>query len=553
MARTIRIVQYAVNGAGAGHLQRLTAISRWLRRYASYCGATAEIYFVTSSEADTFLFHEGFASFKLPSKTSVGSSGIDKLTYLALAKQWVWHSLGLLRPDILIVDTFPNGSFGELLSALDLARHRVFVYRPVKEEFAQRADFQAMLPLYDLILVPETRESAKIVMPPKAGAALRYTGPLLVREEVEMKPREEARAHFGIPGDRVSVLLSAGGGGDPGAEVQLLETSRILLSHPELFVIVATGPLYRGVRTCGDRIHWVSEPALAEWLHAFDFAVAAAGYNSATELMFAGVPAIFIPQEKVADEQEKRAAAAAKAGAAVLLDGLSDHAGMREAIEKFLDPKERQKASRAARKLVPRNNARDAAAEILELVLPAHEVSAAQGAVSDELLGISLKFGAALDSLFDLVHSLENAVSDVSGRFSGKKRERTVSEAAVEMLGRATSLGIPVPSAIRLLTQLNRKILKGPVANRLQATDKILNALSPFADWNSALQLLRILNPAKDTEALELAAEMERFLSRWHRQGEGLFKAVAALGAEPDASEASLGLRALRSLVGGKG
>lgn len=551
MARTIRIVQYAVNGGGAGHLQRLIAIGRWLRRYAAYCGATAEIYFLTSSEADTFLFHEGFASFKLPSKTSVQASGIDKLTYLSLAKQWVWHSVGLLRPDILVVDTFPNGSFGELLSALDLARHRVFVYRPVREEFAQRADFQAMLPLYDLILVPETREAAKIIAPEKAGAALRFTGPLLIRERAEMKSRDEARAHFGIPDDRISVLLSAGAGGDPTAEAHLIEASRRLLAHPELFVVVATGPLYRGRRTPGDRILWVSEPALAEWLSAFDFAVAAAGYNTTAELMFAGVPAIFIPQEKVADEQDKRAQAAVKAGAAVMLEGIRDHSGLDDAIARFLDPAERQKAARNARKLLPKNNARDAAAEILELVLPSHEVTAAQDAVSDELLKMSVAFGTALESLFDLVHSLESAVTDASGRFSGKKKGRTVSEAALEMVGRATSMGVPVASAVKLLTQLNRKMLKGPVDDRLKATEQILEALSPFGDWNSALHLLRTINPSKDTEALELASELVGFLARWHRQGEGLYKAVSALTTESEPPEPSLSLKSLRALIGG--
>lgn len=551
MARAIRIVQYAVNGGGAGHLQRLTAIGRWLRRYASYCGATAEIYFLTSSEADTFLFHEGFASFKLPSKTSVQASGIDKLTYLSLAKQWVWHSVGLLRPDILVVDTFPNGSFGELLSALDLARFRVFIYRPVREEFAQRADFQAMLPLYDLILVPETREAAKVIAPAKAGASLRYTGPLLIRERAEMKPQPEARAHFGIPDGRVAVLLSAGGGGDPGAEAQLIETGRRLLAHPDLHVVVATGPLYRGQRTSGERILWVSEPALAEWLLAFDFAVTAAGYNTAAELMFAGIPAIFIPQEKIADEQDRRAAAAVKAGAAVMLDSVRDHRGLDEAVARFLDPSERQKAARNARKLLPKNNARDAAAEILELVLPSHEVAAAQDAVSDELLKMSLAFGTTLEGFFDLIHSLEGAVTDVSGRFTGKKMGRTVSDAALEMVGRATSLGVPVASAVKLLTQLNRKMLKGPVDERLKASQEILSALSPYGDWTSALHLLRSISPSKDVSALELATELAAFLSRWHRQGEGLLKAVSVLSGDAENQDQSLSLRALRMLSGG--
>ena len=102
----MKIVCYAVNGSGVGHLMRLVAVARWLRRYARHARTRAEIYFLTSSEADGLLFHERFASFKLPSKTVVDDAGIDKLAYLALAKQWVWHSLGLLRPDLLVVDSF---------------------------------------------------------------------------------------------------------------------------------------------------------------------------------------------------------------------------------------------------------------------------------------------------------------------------------------------------------------------------------------------------------------------------------------------------------------
>src|SRR6185369_13929723 len=106
-----------------------------------------------SSEAEALVFSEGFAAFKIPSKTIVAETGIDRTAYVALAKQWIWHTLGLLRPDLLVVDTFPRGSFGEMLGALDLCRHAAFVYRPVKPEVAARPDFQAMLGVYDLLLV----------------------------------------------------------------------------------------------------------------------------------------------------------------------------------------------------------------------------------------------------------------------------------------------------------------------------------------------------------------------------------------------------------------
>lgn len=548
MARTLRIVAYAVNGAGAGHLQRLTAICRWVRRYASYCGASCEVFFLTSSEADGFLFHEGFASFKLPSKTAVVSTGIDKLAYLALAKQWVWHSLGLLRPDVLVVDTFPNGSFGELVSALDLARNRVFVYRPVKDEFARRADFQAMLPLYDRILVPESEDAASVVVPERARPAVRFTGPAMVRERVELRSREEGRARFGIPDGRLAVLVSAGGGGDPTAEADLRRATGVLLSHGEVQVVLAAGPLYRGERWGGERITWISEPALAEWLPAFDFAVAAAGYNTVLELMHAGVPAVFLPQEKVADEQDRRAAAAAEAGAAAIVGGAGERAGLEAAVARFLDAGERARAAENARALVPRNHARDAAAEILELVLPAHEVAAAEAAVGDGLLAAARDLGVPLEGFFELVQALVPAVPGGSGARSERRAEKEASEAAAGLARQAVVAGVPAVHALRLLVPLQKRLLKGTLEERIDGTARVLAALAPFSEWGAALHLVKSLSPAREATALEVSTELEAFVGRFGGVAGGLAQAVAAL-----ASAETGDARALRALVGGRG
>ena len=157
--KSLCLVSYAVNGSGLGHLSRLIAINRWIRRFAAVAGVRTQHYFLTTSEADTLLFQEGFAGFKLPSKTIVEEAGIHKPTYLGLAKQWVWHSVGLLRPDIFLVDTFPNGSFQELLGVLDLCRHKALVLRPVKDEYARRASFKAVVQLYDRVIIPESGNS----------------------------------------------------------------------------------------------------------------------------------------------------------------------------------------------------------------------------------------------------------------------------------------------------------------------------------------------------------------------------------------------------------
>ncbi len=395
---TQRVVCYAVNGTGVGHITRLLAIARWLRRYAAALDQKLEIWFLTSSEAEGLAFAEGFAAFKIPSKTVVHEAGIDHRAYVALAKQWVWHTLGLLRPDLLIVDTFPRGSFGELLGALDLCRRAAFVYRPVRRDVAERADFQAMLPLYDLVVVPERTSDA--LVPASAAGRLVHVGPVLARERWELLPREVARARLDIPPSSKCVFVSAGGGGDRDAEAQLGAAVRALLSDERLSVVVGTGPLYRGRPFPGVTI---LPGRAAEWSLAFDVAVSAAGYNTFGELMFAGVPAAFLPQTKLADDQAARAELAVLRGAGAMLGPGCDAAEIRATIHELLD---RPGARDAARGIIPENSARGAAAELLRLLYPPASVDRVEGMLDDERLGLLAGSGVRELDVLGLAHRL---------------------------------------------------------------------------------------------------------------------------------------------------
>jgi UDP-N-acetylglucosamine--N-acetylmuramyl-(pentapeptide) pyrophosphoryl-undecaprenol N-acetylglucosamine transferase len=368
----LRVVCYAVNGTGVGHVTRLLSIARWLRRYAAALDRKIEVWFLTSSEADGLVFSEGFAAFKIPSKTIIAEAGIDRVTYLALAKQWVWHTLALLRPDLFIADTFPRGAFGELLGALDVCRRTAFVYRPVRAAVAERPDFQAMLPVYDLVLVPEV--SAPVLAPPSVQDRIVHVGSVLSRERWELLPRDVARAELGVTGDRRCVFVSAGGGGDPHAEAQIAAAVAALTADPALHVVVGAGSLYRGrpfpgVTMLGGRA--------AEWSLGFDAAVSAAGYNTWSELMFAGVPTAFLPQDKLADDQRARAELASACGAACMLEEGDD---VHRAVCALLA---RSGASAAARGLVLDNGARVAAAELLRLVCRPADVDLVEQALDD--------------------------------------------------------------------------------------------------------------------------------------------------------------------------
>ncbi len=463
--RSIRFVNYAVNGAGVGHLTRLVAINRWVRRYCTFLGIRPEIYFLTSSEADSLLFAERFAGFKLPSKTVVADAGLDKTAYLALAKQWVWHSIGLLRPDLFVVDTFPRGAFGELLSALDLCRHKAFIYRPVKPEFGARPDFQAMLPLFDAIVVPEHADHAAVRVPEAARERVAYVGPVMARERQELLDRDAARKMLGIPDDALAVYVSAGGGGDAGAESTLLRLCE-LAGDPSLRLLVGAGPLYRGRRVWGPGILWLDGIAAAEVMPAMDLAVCAAGYNTYHEVLFAGVPAIFLPQAKIADEQDLRAERAVAAGAAVRLGPGAGLEEVRAAIDTLRDAAVRQHAAARARALVPRNCAREAAAELLRLVVPEREVELAEEAVDDEFLD-ALR-GAPFD---------HETVCSLAARLEGRRKwggpvaadaaaEESSLLVACRLLDTALAAGLPTPLAVRRLAAALATLPPGLPAER---------------------------------------------------------------------------------------
>lgn len=529
MASSLRIVCYAVNGSGVGHLVRLTAICRWLRRYTTYLGQRTEIYFLTSSEADSMLFHEQLASFKLPSKTVVGETGIDKLAYLSLAKQWVWHSLGLLRPDLLIVDTFPRGSFGELLSALDLCRHRAFIYRPVREDFLNAAEYQSILPLYDLTVVPELESDVPAAQRPASPSRLHYVGPVVAREPFERLSRAAARARLGVTDDRLLVYVSAGGGGDDRASEQLHAVCDALLVHGDVHLFVAAGPLYRGTPRYGERITWVSTAGTSELLGGVDLAVSAAGYNSFYELMQAGVPTLFMPQEKVADEQDRRAARAVAAGAGFMLPPVENRPQFAEAIASALaqlrSPDVRAQAQAAAQKVGGKNSARIAAAALLGLVLPADQVEAAEAAVTEDLLGYVRAEDTSLATFVEVMAAL--SPTPLSSLRADVARE--LGQAALALYQAARKSGVPDAALLRFLKLVVPKLGQGDACERAHAVGQFLAGLSEFRDWPGALALSRILQSERQESPAMVASELLAFLSALRRRGEDLYRGIAYL------------------------
>ncbi len=364
MSKQKRIVCYAINGAGLGHVTRLLSVAKWMRRYVALLEKRpAEVLFLTSSDASDILAEAGFAAFKIPSKTVARKTELNKLEYRRLAKHFVWNTLGVFAPDLLVVDTFPSGSFDELFQVLDGPFKKSFIYRKVKPEYAARATFRSAASMYDTIVAPHSIENCPVEQ--VGGKNIRFSGEVVQFDPEDFLERDDARQQLGVAGGDRLVYLSAGGGGDPHAQHQLQAIVEALKDTANVHLLIGAGPLYRGSRISGSKITWFDGPAVGKYFGAVDGAICAAGYNTFHELMLAGVPTAFFAQTKIADDQRERIQTAFDVGACLLLENLQEAAAIESTLHQLLNEANADQFRQQCMKVLPHNGARQCALQLL--------------------------------------------------------------------------------------------------------------------------------------------------------------------------------------------
>lgn len=355
-----RLLFYAVNGLGLGHVTRLLAIARQVRVLCP----DAQILFVTASEADDVIYKAGFAALKVPSKSIATVARLRPSVYAKLVQSVTWNAVAAFNPAVLVVDTFPAGSLHELLPLLRWEMRRVFVYRAQQADKANDPFFQNTLALYDLALVPHAPGAENIPLP--EGLRSVWTGDILLRTREDALPRAEARARLGLPSEGRILYVTFGGGG--AEEVRLaLDTTLTALTGTDWTLAVAHAPLDRGEQVAlPAHARYVSYYPMAECFAAFDGAISAAGYNSVAELLHHGVPSILIPFVRGLDDQFDRVRKAADAGAALTCPLEPD--ALRAEVQKLSDIPLANSLRERARAYIPGSGAARAAETILSLL-----------------------------------------------------------------------------------------------------------------------------------------------------------------------------------------
>lgn len=335
-----RLLFYAVNGVGMGHLTRLLGLARQVR----HLRPDAEILFLTSSEAAHLLYREGFASIKTPSHSLAEEKILHYPAIQLLNHHAAQATILAFDPHCLVVDCFPSGLQDELLPSLCTSLKKVFVFRAQREDATRQNEFQKAVSLYDLVLVPHNRESEKLHLP--AGVKSLWTGPMVAYDTHEMLSREDARAALDLPANGYIGLLTLGGGGEKellNARCQMEEALREVGNF--WMWVEACGPLSRQTKNGAHPWRALHEiHPLMLYLNAFDGAISAAGYNTVQEMQRATLPTILWPFPRLLDDQTARAQALANENRALVIgEGAHENrvAELKNALAELMDDQKR--------------------------------------------------------------------------------------------------------------------------------------------------------------------------------------------------------------------
>ncbi|MCB9188937.1 MAG: hypothetical protein H6600_08235 [Flavobacteriales bacterium] len=399
--RSVKILLYAVNGLGLGHITRQLAIAKYIRRYTLLAGYESEILFLTTSEVDSLPYLYDFPAIKIPSKTLVKKGSLGVKSYRKMAKMLIWNSISSFSPDIFVVDTFPAGSLEELHDVMDFGMNKVFIYRSRKDH--KKIWQQPILKAYDKILYINEAEG-NIDQIEQNDKTVKI-GTIVQRDRSEMLTKQQAKKYFGAESDQHIACILAGGGGDKsnqdffGRLIKIIQDEKL----KDWQFIIAAGPLYKGEEIHGANAKWFYRADISLYWNAFDFVISAGGFNSVNELIHAQIPTLFFAQDRLYDNQLKRIKLMKKRKLCELFSMENSDEQILNSILKISKSRRQQILKENLISFDLKNDANEAALQILSTYINPEKLEAAEELLDMHLLQLLSKKGLDERTVFKTI------------------------------------------------------------------------------------------------------------------------------------------------------
>ena len=353
-----RILFATSNGTGLGHLTRGMAIARRLPD-------SVQPLFLTLSQAMPVTVQEGFFAEFLCSYEYGNMDGRHWNTHYQRRME---HVLDMYEPDLVVFDgVYP---YLGLIRAIRRRSDTRFIW-------CRRAMWKAQTGvehLRDTALFREVLEPGEYAEDADQGPTVprrheaHRVAPIVYLGADELLDRAEAAQALGLDPTRPAVLVQLGSGSVSTIETTAGRVVERLLRVPDLQVTVAESVISGASMDLPDGVHRARVYPLARYNAAFDFAVAAPGYNLFHEALAYGMPTLFVPKlDSTRDDQEGRARWAAQHGVGLAWDAREPDA-LDGALGPLLNPDTRAEMSDALRRLAPASGAQEAADWLADLV-----------------------------------------------------------------------------------------------------------------------------------------------------------------------------------------
>jgi UDP:flavonoid glycosyltransferase YjiC (YdhE family) len=356
---TRRVLFFSSNGVGMGHLTRLLAIAR-------RCSGEIEPVFLSMSQAAAVVEQFGY----LVEFTAYHSYlDLDVERWNSALRTQLNEAIAFYDARAVIFDG--NTPYRGLVDArgdhpgVPFIWCRRAMWRPGvghasidrKRYFDAIIEPQEIAESYDRGLTRYSRERTFAVEP------------ILLHEPTELFGRDAARAELGLDPDRPALLVQLGSGNNYDyGEVLRLVSAHAVQRNVQLAVAEWLISETEASVLPNHVLHLRAYP-LSRYIKAFEGAISAVGYNSFHELIACSVPTIFVPNENPAmDDQLMRAQFAERRGLGLCVR-TCDAYRLRAAIDRILEPDQRDRMISRCRALTFGNGAAAAARLLEEMVV----------------------------------------------------------------------------------------------------------------------------------------------------------------------------------------
>lgn len=308
------IIFVPTNGAGLGHLTRLLAIARRLKKRIP----SIEIVFFSTSIAKHLIEREGFIGYHFPPQTlfnpPITASQWNKLFLEKLSSVLKYHN-----PQMLVFDgTYPY--LGLIRSMAQMTNIKKIW---IKREGSKSGDS-------DKVCKDKEKFFNYVITPREAGLngpeepARIYCDPVIYLEKSELMDRQFLLRQWSVPQNASVIYIQLGAGNINDITTDIAILIQTLNQRPGIFVVLGESIIGKNLKLQENNLLVLKDYPNSRFFNAFDLAICACGYNSFHELLYFGVPSIFVPNlETQKDDQFSRAMRAVHANAGMILRNIT--------------------------------------------------------------------------------------------------------------------------------------------------------------------------------------------------------------------------------------